>query len=88
LPGFGPDRRCAQGCAQETSKDTHKPAAPAANNADALTPDQAKRALDTLQDDKKRAQMIDTLRAIAQASPQAQISPQAHPRPNRSPRSH
>ena len=37
-------------------------AAPAAN---ALTPDQARRALETLQDDTKRAQMIDTLRAIA-----------------------
>ena len=70
---------------KETSKDTHKPAAPAANNADALTPDQAKRALDTLQDDKKRAQMIDTLRAIAQASPQAQISPQAPPAPEPKP---
>ena len=47
-------------------------AAPSAtNNADALTPDQAQRALDTLQDDKKRAQIIDTLRAIAHASPQA-----------------
>jgi len=54
---------------------TPKIAAPATNNADALTPDQAKRALDTLQDDKKRAQMIDTLRAIANASPQAQAAP-------------
>jgi moderate conductance mechanosensitive channel len=50
-------------------------AAPAAQNADVLTPDQAKRALDTLQDDKKRAQMIDTLRAIANASAQAQAAP-------------
>src|SRR5262249_25108743 len=47
------------------------PAAPAANKADALTPDQAKRALDTLQDDQKRAQIIDTLRAIATAAPPA-----------------
>ncbi|WP_246784931.1 mechanosensitive ion channel domain-containing protein, partial [Bradyrhizobium sp. S69] len=47
-----------------------KPAA----NTDALTPDQAKRALDTLQDDAKRAQMIDTLRAIAKASPD-KVSP-------------
>src|SRR3981081_1364300 len=29
---------------KETSKDTHKPAAPAANNADALKPNQAKQA--------------------------------------------
>lgn len=58
-----------------------KAAAPAANNADVLTPDQAKRALDTLQDDKKRAQMIDTLRAIAQASPQAQASPKTQAAP-------
>jgi moderate conductance mechanosensitive channel len=49
----------------------------ATNNANLLTPDQAKRALDTLQDDKKRAQMIDTLRAIANSSPQAQAAPPA-----------
>jgi small-conductance mechanosensitive channel len=53
------------------------PIAPATNNAEVLTPDQARRALDTLQDDKKRAQMIDTLRAIAIASPQAQAAPPA-----------
>ncbi len=53
--------------------------APAANNTDVLTPDQAKRALDTLQDDKKRAQMIDTLRAIASASPQAQAASEPQP---------
>jgi small-conductance mechanosensitive channel len=63
-------------------KESPKPAASATTNADALTPDQAKRALDTLQDDKKRAQMIDTLRAIAQASPRAQAaSPQAQAAP-------
>lgn len=51
-------------------------------NAEALTPDQAKRALDTLQDDTKRAQMIDTLRAIANASPGNASSPtQAAPEP-------
>src|SRR6202165_2126231 len=54
-----------------------KAAASATNKADVLTPDQAKRALDTLQDDKKRAQMIGTLRAIANASPQAQAAPPA-----------
>jgi small-conductance mechanosensitive channel len=54
-----------------------KAATPVTNNADVLTPDQAKRALDTLQDDKKRAQIIDTLRAIAKASPQAQAAPPA-----------
>src|ERR1700720_3534590 len=59
-----------------------KAAASATNKADVLTPDQAKRALDTLQDDKKRAQMIDTLRAIANASPQAQVAPPApEPKP-------
>ena len=49
------------------------PAAPAADKADVLSPDQAKRALETLSDDKKRAQVIETLRAIANASqpPQA-----------------
>src|SRR5262249_35817326 len=33
----------------------------------ALTPDEARRALETLQDDKKRAEIINTLRAIANA---------------------
>jgi moderate conductance mechanosensitive channel len=60
---------------KDGAKDGPKAASPAANNADAVTPDQAKRALDTLQDDKKRAQMVDTLRAIANASPQAQATP-------------
>jgi small-conductance mechanosensitive channel len=56
-------------------------AAPSAtNNANVLTPDQARRALDTLQDDSKRAQMIDTLRAIANAAPQAAApAPEAKP---------
>jgi len=52
---------------------------PAASNADGLTPDQARRALDTLQDDKKRAQIIDTLRAIANASPPTQAAPEPQP---------
>src|SRR5258708_457662 len=52
-------------------------AASAAHGSDTLTPEQANRALDTLQDDTKRAQMIDTLRAIAQAAPQAQPVPPA-----------
>ena len=56
---------------------TPNTAASATNNADGLTPDQAKRALDTLQDDTKRAQMIDTLRTIANASPQTQAAPPA-----------
>jgi moderate conductance mechanosensitive channel len=63
----------------DASKDASKAAA---NNADMLTPEQAKRALDTLQDDQMRARMIDTLRAIANASPQAQAAPpatQPHP---------
>ncbi|MBV9559319.1 MAG: mechanosensitive ion channel [Bradyrhizobium sp.] len=47
----------------------------AANHADTLTPEQAKRALDTLQDDKKRREMIDTLRALTNAAPQAQAQP-------------
>nr|WP_249158221.1 mechanosensitive ion channel domain-containing protein [Bradyrhizobium jicamae] len=50
-------------------------------NTDALTPDQAKRALETLQDDKKRAQMIDTLRAIANATPQAEQPKEQSPIP-------
>lgn len=55
------------------------PAVSAAGNSDVLTADQAKRALDTLQDDNKRAQMIDTLRAIATASPQAQAASEPQP---------
>ena len=50
--------------------------APAANHAAAVSPDEARRALDTLQDDKKRAQMIDTLRAIANASGPQQPAPE------------
>lgn len=70
-------------CAQTSAP----PKAPAATNADVLTPDQARRALDTLQDDKKRAQMIDTLRAIANASPQAAaaVPPAAAPAPEAPP---
>ncbi|WP_024517398.1 mechanosensitive ion channel domain-containing protein [Bradyrhizobium sp. Tv2a-2] len=57
------------------------PATHAADKAEVLTPDQARRALDTLTDDKKRAEMIDTLRAIANApAPQsAPVSEQAAP---------
>ena len=47
-----------------------------------MTPEQAKRALDTLQDDQKRAQMIETLRTIANASPQAQTTPSATEKPS------
>src|ERR1700720_3024330 len=53
--------------------------------ANALTPDQARRALETLQDDAKRAQMIDTLRAIASASPQAQPAQSAQARSPQAP---
>ncbi len=48
----------------------------ASNKPEVLTPEQAKRALDTLQDDQKRAQMIETLRAIANASSQATPVPE------------
>ncbi|QPF84567.1 mechanosensitive ion channel [Bradyrhizobium genosp. L] len=58
-----------------------KPAQPQPNTSDTLTPEQAKRALETLQDDKKRGEIINTLRAIANASPQA--APQ--PAPEQSP---
>jgi small-conductance mechanosensitive channel len=58
----------------------------APQNPNALTPEQARRALDTLQDDTKRAQMIDTLRAIANASPApAANAPQATPTPATNP---
>jgi hypothetical protein len=50
--------------------------APPAPAASTLSPDQAKAALDTLQDDVKRKEMIDTLRAIATATP---ASPEKKP---------
>jgi moderate conductance mechanosensitive channel len=56
-------------------------AAPAANGSDSLTPEQINRALDTLQDDTRRAQMIDNLRAIAKATPHSQPAPQAQAAP-------
>jgi len=56
--------------AQPAVAPTTAPAAPAA-----LTPEQAQRALETLQDDARRAQMIDTLRAIATTSPAAAPEP-------------
>nr|WP_249158973.1 mechanosensitive ion channel domain-containing protein [Bradyrhizobium tropiciagri] len=59
-----------------------KPAPPTQNTSDALTPEQAKRALETLQDDKKRGEIINTLRAIATATPQApQPAPEQSPIP-------
>lgn len=57
-----------------------KPAPPQPAASEALTPEQAKRALETLQDDKKRGEIINTLRAIANASPQA-AQPAAAPAP-------
>ncbi|MCK1392599.1 mechanosensitive ion channel domain-containing protein [Bradyrhizobium sp. 1] len=53
-----------------------EPPAPATANAAALSPEEATRALETLQDDKKRAQMIDTLRAIANVSGPQQPAPE------------
>jgi small-conductance mechanosensitive channel len=53
-------------------------AAPAVTRT--VTPEEAQRALETLQDDAKRAQMLDTLRAIAGASP-----PTAAPEPDTGP---
>ncbi len=50
--------------------------APPAPAVSTLSPDQAKAALDTLQDDVKRKEMIDTLRAIAAATP---ASPEKKP---------
>jgi small-conductance mechanosensitive channel len=55
--------------AAPASAQTAAAPAPAPAAANTLTPEQAKRALETLQDDAKRAQMIDTLRAIATAAP-------------------
>ncbi len=51
--------------------------AAAASTSDALTPEQARRALETLQDDQKRGEIINTLRAIANASPSGAAAPAA-----------
>ncbi len=59
---------CLLLAAPASAQTTNAPVAASAP-ANALTPDQAHRALETLQDDTKRAQMIDTLRAIAGAAP-------------------
>ena len=72
--------------AQPAAPDAHP-----ASRANVLTPDQARRALDTLTDDKKRAEMIETLRAIANApAPQSapapeQVAPAATPGPAATP---
>jgi len=66
-----------QAFAQSNAPATGDKPAAVANKPDALTPEQARQALDTLQDDGKRAQMIETLRAIANASPQTQAAPPA-----------
>jgi moderate conductance mechanosensitive channel len=68
--------------AQSGAPPAHGAPPAAATRLDALTPDQARRALDTLQDDQKRAQMIETLRAIANASPQAQAAPPVPEKPS------
>ncbi len=60
---------CLSGVHAETPR-------PATSDVAALSPEEAKRALETLQDDKKRAQMIDTLRAIANASGQLPSAPE------------
>ncbi|MET0723549.1 MAG: mechanosensitive ion channel domain-containing protein, partial [Tardiphaga sp.] len=61
--------------AAPASAQTAAPATtPAAANT--LTPEQARKALETLQDDGKRNAMIDTLRAISQATP---AKPEAKP---------
>ncbi|MBR0794408.1 mechanosensitive ion channel [Bradyrhizobium jicamae] len=68
--------------AQPGARPAPPPANTQASTSDVLTPEQAKRALETLQDDKKRGEMIDTLRAIANASPKAA---QPAPEPQSSP---
>jgi moderate conductance mechanosensitive channel len=79
---------CALSVTPVLAQDTPapRPATSPPQNATVLTPEQARRALDTLQDDAKRAQMIDTLRAIANAAPAAN-APQAAPAPAAAPAS-
>lgn len=65
--------------AQSPAPAATAPAQPAAVSP--LTPEQARRALETLQDDTKRAQFIDTLRALANAKPQSAQPQAATPAP-------
>jgi hypothetical protein len=57
--------------AAELSTSTQAPPAPGAN---VLTPEQARRAIELLEDDTKRGQIIDVLRAIGDTSPAAQTN--------------
>lgn len=58
------------------SAQTAKPApAPAASAADRITPEQARQAIETLQNDGKRNEIINTLRAIAATGPQSAVAP-------------
>jgi small-conductance mechanosensitive channel len=56
-------------CGAAAAKDTAAPSATAAANPGGLTASEAQRALDVLQDPEKRAQLIETLQAIARAVP-------------------
>ena len=62
---------CLLLCSQAIAAPDTAPATPAAG---VLTPEQAKRALETLSDDKKRAEVIETLRAVANASQPTQAA--------------
>lgn len=77
----------AQGPGQAPNQVPNKPAAVATSPAAAntLTPDEARRALETLQDDKRRAEIINTLRAIANAQPSASSQPVNAQQPQASP---
>lgn len=55
--------------------------APTANAAPQVSPDEARRALDVLQDPQKRAQIISTLETIARLQPQGAALPAPAPTP-------
>ena len=59
----------------QTALPAPSPATPTVAAASALTPAEAARALDVLDDPVKRAQLMDTLRTVAKASPQAAAKP-------------
>ena len=50
------------------ARPTHTPVPASASATDALTPAEARQALDVLSDEHKRAEVINTLRAVAKAS--------------------
>jgi small-conductance mechanosensitive channel len=72
LLAFAPLSAKAQGLQFLLAQAAAPPPAAQPPQAAKITPDEAQRALDVLTDDKKRAQLVETLQTIAKAAPPAQ----------------